>query len=884
MPTPPRLPPNLKVLGKSKTLTTASDKALESLDEQTSKTLPSRHSEDDLSTIDALQEMGASRVDSRMGILRSQLFFMLFSRLPYPVIMVLPFIHKDGKLLIRQLQQRRGRQQLTDEATETDASSSEAADGQRQTLIQQEPSPYLRYRCPEHPLTCSHLDQAQPAGDAVNHCQQCGFPGLLPENAEIRGQQGRYQVGRFLGSRGLGRLYLGQDVNRRQPVVIREYLLPSQHFNPNEQRVTRNTFETIAGLKLADGREQDFRLVTPWDAIGDRNDPERCYLVTQGAVDTFMTLRSVLAEQGALTPMQVRQVLNQVLQTLESLHGQSYVLPAGQIQTGLVHGNLNLDSIVILPDAASYYEQSQLLVFLRDLSLWESLFISPSASAQMLQAKDDRIALGHVGLALLVGHWHDEYGRPLKPRSPKVWPGKDLPLEQFLRQLLDIEEPTFASATEARQALLQLPLPPTTPWTTLVSAAPAEPVRKRQVPFWVWLALLAGLGVLGTALLGWWWSRRRAIASQPPPVCCIAEVDAVPLGQFNYAAARQGIWYPLWHSKNLVIQDKTLEQVLEAEQPDLNLQLTPMTSSQAAIAEVRRDTVDFAIAPLPDSRPIDLTIEPIAYDGLAVFVAFSYVERDQGLPHHLQGQISLTQLRQLYTGEITNWQALGGPNLPVKLYVPDQPELIQVFEERVLQTPEAIESFRRLWGLEGAQPSHQAEGFISRSEIVATDGEMLSTLEMAEGFISRREIAATDGEILSTLEMLTQILEDFEAETQVGSIGFASLSQVYGQCSVYPLAIAADDHPGVQPLHQRDGVPISPAVDLCGDKGDYGPERTLFANQTYPLAYPLAVFYRLDNSRLPIGSTFVQMMTTDEGQQMLAKTGLVPLQSPQRVE
>ncbi|MEO0824107.1 MAG: substrate-binding domain-containing protein [Cyanobacteria bacterium J06639_16] len=855
MPTPPRLPANLKVLGKSKTLSTVSDRALETVDER-AETLSSRHGEDDLSTIDALQEMGASRVDSRMGILRSQLFFMLFSRLPYPVIMVLPFIHKDGKLLIRQLQWRRGRQKLTDEATETDTSTSEAVDRQRQTLIQKEPSPYLRYRCPDHPLTCSQLDQTQPAGDAVNHCQQCGFPGLLPENAEIRGQQGRYRVGRFLGSRGLGRLYTGQDVNRQQPVVIREYLLPVQHFNAAEQHLTRNTFETIAGLKLADGREQDFRLMEPWDVIGDRNDPERCYLITKGAVDTFPTLRSVLVQQGALKPSQVRQILNQVLQTLESLHGQTYVLPAGQIQKGLVHGNLNLDSIVILPDADSYYEQPQLLAFVRDLALWESLFIPPPAPAQISQAKDDRVALGQIGLSLLVGHWNDEYGRPLKPRSAQVWPGKDLPLEQFLRQLLDIEAPTFASATEARQALLQLPPLPTTPLTSLQAVAPAEPTRTRRLPLWVWLILLAGLvGVIGAGLLGWWLSRRRAIASQPPSVCCIAEVAAVPPGQFNYAAARQGIWYPLWHSKNLVVQGKTLEQVLEAEQSDLNLQLTPVASSQVAIDQVGQDGVDFAIAPLPNNRPTDVTIEPIAYDGLAVFVAFSYVEREQGLPHHLQGQISLTQLRQLYTGEITNWQALGGPNLPVKLYLPNQPELIEIFEARVLQTPEAIQTFRRLWGLEMGQTSRRADSFISRPEIESTDGEMLPTLEM-----------------------LTQTLEDFEAEAQIGSIGFASLSQVYGQCSVYPLAIAADDDDdAVQPLYQQDGTPISPAADLCGDKGNYGPAQSLFANQTYPLAYPLAVLYRPDNSRLPIGPIFVQMMTTDEGQQILGKTGLVPL-------
>ncbi|MEO0989140.1 MAG: septum site-determining protein, partial [Cyanobacteria bacterium J06639_14] len=561
---------------------------------------------------------------------------------------------------------------------------------------------------------------------------------------------------------------------------------------------------------------------------------------------------------GALTPSQVRQILNQVLQTLESLHGQKYMLPGGQLQTGLVHGNLNLDSLVMLPDANSYYEKPQLLTFLRDLALWEFLFMPPPLSKPIPQVTDDLSALGRIGFYALVGRWTDSYGRRLKPHNSQIWPGSDLPLEQYLRQLLGLENPTFADAATARQALLRLPTPrhvSTSPRPHALSPS-SSPPSPRRLPLWFWLLLLGGLGLLGALLFGWWWSRRQAIASSPPPLCCITDVSAVPPGQFTYAAERQGTWYPLWHSKNLVAQDQTLEQVLESQQPDLNLQLLPVPTRQDAITHVLQDAAAFAIAPLTASRPPDLMAEPIAYDGLVAFVAFSYVERDRGLPQHLQGQLSLSQLRQLYTGEILNWEELGGPDLPVKLYLPAQPELIQVFEERVLQTPEAIATFRRQWHLEESDP-----------------------LSSSLGFTTPPDPDAINGETLPILAMLRSILQDFERQPQVGSLGFASLSQIYGQCSVYPLAIAADNAPTVQPLYQKDDTPISPALDLCEDKGNYGPKQTLFVNQTYPLAYPLTVFYRLDNSRVAIGPLFVQMMTTDEGQQMLSKTGLVPLRA-----
>lgn len=805
-----------------------------------------------IGTIGALRSSATSQLGSRLSREQSRLF-SVYRYLPYPLVRVLPFIREDVKQRIQEWQAQRLSRRTDDEAESAVADIDIRLSAPRTESL----SPYPLYRCPEQPLACSYLLSAIAHEADISHCPQCGFPALLQENAEIRGRRGRYRVNCFLQSRGLGRLYAGQDVTQQQPVVIREYVLPRQYFSSTEQQLTRDIFETIAGLKLADGREQDFRIVEPRDAVGDRQHPERCYLITTGPVDTYPTLRSVLSKQGALRPSQVRKVLNQALQTLESLHGQKYTLPAGQIQTGLVHGNLTLDSIVMLPDADSYYEQPQLLIFLRDLSLWESLFKASSKPTQVPKISDDLTALGRVGLYLLLGYWTDEYGRRLKPQNLRIWPGKDLPLEQYVRQLLGLDAPIFESAQAARQALLRLPSPPgvePTPTTAILE----EPARKQR-PLWFWLLLLGVLGLIGAALFGWWWSRRQAIASQAPTLCCIKDVSTVPPGQFTYAAERQGTWYPLWVSKNLVTQNQTLEQVLEAVQPDLDLQLEPVSSYQAAIDQILQDTAEFAIAPVPDNRPTaNLTVEPVAYDGLVAFVAFSYVERDRGLPHHLRGQLSLDQLRQLYTGEILNWQELGGPDLLVKLYLPEHPDLVRIFEQRVLQTPEAIQSFRRHWGLENLQTSLPPTSFVSPPSQDAINGETLPTLEM-----------------------LQQILQDFEADSQVGSIGFASLSQIYSQCSVYPLAIATNSAPAIQPFYQLDDTPISPESDLCGDKGNYAPKQSLFAERAYPLAYPLAVLYRPDNSRVPVGPAFAQMFTTDEGQQMLSKTGLVPLRNLQ---
>ena len=255
-------------------------------------------------------------------------------------------------------------------------------------------------------------------------------------------------------------------------------------------------------------------------------------------------------------------------------------------------------------------------------------------------------------------------------------------------------------------------------------------------------------------------------------------------------------------------------------------------------------------------------MDAIAYDALVVFVPFSYHERQNGLPQGLNGQITIHELRRLYTGDIHNWQELGGPDLPVQRYIPLNADAIHVFEQKVLKSEEAIAKFRQNLP---QHPSHTADDSFVERQVPLTHGKTPIQEE--------------------TLPMLRQMLRDFEVGTS-GGIGFAPLSQVFGQCSVYPLAIRTPGQTAVQPIMQteQDGSnsPITPAIDLCEDKGRYEPNIAVLQPQLepsliYPLAYPLAVIYPRDNSRPAIGQAFVELIKTKESQALLSKTGLVPL-------
>ncbi|MGB7519292.1 MAG: hypothetical protein WA896_06650, partial [Spirulinaceae cyanobacterium] len=181
------------------------------------------------------------------------------------------------------------------------------------------------------------------------------------------------------------------------------------------------------------------------------------------------------------------------------------------------------------------------------------------------------------------------------------------------------------------------------------------------------------------------------------------------------------------------------------------------------------------------------------------------------------------------------------------LYIPLEKEAREIFEKQVLKTPQAISQFRDL-----IKSKNQRRSFASNPEIIP----------------------------LQTFEMLRNGYGDFE-KTATGSIGFAPISKVVGQCSVYPLALKSGQEVTVSPLKKRNNQPVTPQTDLCDQKGSYAPNAEQIANQEYPLAYALAVIYPRDNSREAVGEKFAAILKTKEAQDLIEKTGLVPLEKRQ---
>jgi len=640
-------------------------------------------------------------------------------------------------------------------------------------------------------------------------------------HAEVRGRQGIYQVERWLGRRGQGHLFAAVKLGAQQPVVLKEFLLPGRVFNPMEARQRQQQFVSLAGLARTDGRSQDARVIQPEDAIADTFSVERCYLITDPR-DASPTLRQRLRDLGAWSPEEVRQLLDQGLQSLLHLHQQAVMLPSGQRQFGLVHGNLSLDSLLWVE-----YAPNRGFVYLTDLALWERIFDPPTAerfsvAVTPAAVSRDLVALGAVAYALLTEQETIPADLPL---ADLEIPQADPYLAAFVERLLT--PAAFSSAEAAWQQLLALPRLTPAEREKLTPEVASE-VPARRLPRWPIAA--AGVAILLVGGTLWWWrlSRRQAPAQAIAPVCCLEEVGAVPAGDYVYTGVGTGIWDYVLSQENLGQRGQTLKSALQQAQPELSLTYIPAESVAAAIAAVQRGDAEFAILPrfAELEIPSELAADAIAHDGLAVFVAFSYVERNRGLPQALGGDLSVAQLSDLYIGEVETWRDLSRTWLPVKRYAPQNIEALQLFEQQVL--------------------------------------DPLSLTRIPEL------------EVLPTFPMLRSILQDFESE-QLGSIGFAPLSQVFGQCSVYPLAIKGETGEAVPPLIFGDGSAITPNVDLCDRKGVYFPNAAALQTGEYPLAYEIIVLFPQNNSRVPIGPKFVELLRTTEGQQLLRAAGLVPL-------
>ncbi len=288
-----------------------------------------------------------------------------------------------------------------------------------------------------------------------------------------------------------------------------------------------------------------------------------------------------------------------------------------------------------------------------------------------------------------------------------------------------------------------------------------------------------------------------------------AGVTNVPTGQFRYGGSTT--WAPIRGIITPAIQRSfpgfsLLYTESPNQSPGSGVGIQMLISGELSFAQSSRPT---SASEKQQSTQQGITLQeiPVAMEAVAVVT-------HPDLP--LSG-LTLSQLSDIYTGKITNWRQVGGPDLTV---VPvsrsDQGGTVQYFREKVL--------------------NGQAFGSAVQAQ---------STTTAAIRYVSDNP----------------------------GAIYYASAPELIGQCTVAPLPIGSDPRELVPPYQPPYVLPQN-----CPAQRNQLNLKAI-QNQSYPLTRPIFVVVRQgDLASEGSGKAYAQLLKTDDGKRLLNEAGFVAVQ------
>ncbi|MUL39243.1 PstS family phosphate ABC transporter substrate-binding protein [Gloeocapsopsis dulcis] len=280
----------------------------------------------------------------------------------------------------------------------------------------------------------------------------------------------------------------------------------------------------------------------------------------------------------------------------------------------------------------------------------------------------------------------------------------------------------------------------------------------------------------------------------------LTEVSNVPQGIFNYSAS------PTFASLRPTVSSR-----LAQAQRQFQLRFVePVSTAQGSSVGIKM-LLDGELSFVLSSRPLrenelaqarqrGFALEqiPIALDGITFFAN----------PRNLLVGLNLSQLQDIFSGKINNWETVGGPDLPITAFS---------FDPEVSGTADVVQ------------------------QRVLAGGEFGKNVQITS----------------TAMESILKV-----ADTP-GGIGYSSAA-VAGQEKIYPLPISIA--PGE--------TFISPFVGI----NEKVLNKAALANGSYPLTRRLFAIVKRDGGLdEQAGVSYVNLLTTDEGQKLIEQAGFVPI-------
>lgn len=331
------------------------------------------------------------------------------------------------------------------------------------------------------------------------------------------------------------------------------------------------------------------------------------------------------------------------------------------------------------------------------------------------------------------------------------------------------------------------------------------------------LTFLITIGLVGAGV--WWFIQRSGTgvgnltpnqsdrSQQLNSVETFARVENVPEGLFNYGGSTT--WAPL---------RKEVDPLIQAVWPQFQLRYTSPVAEAPGSGTGIKMLLNNQLAFSQSSRPIDneeyqqasqrgfkLKEIPVAIDGIAIAAN----------PNLNVPGLTVAQLKDIYTGKLTNWNQVGGPNLPITPY------------------------------------SRRKE-----------DG---GTVEFFVENILGDEEFGTNVEFIPTT---TQALR--EVGNNPGGIYYASAPEVVPQCSVKTLPLGREANELVPPYQE----PFVPLSQCPSQRNQLNSEA--FKQGQYPITRRLFVIIK-QNGQVDeqAGEAYAKLLLTAQGQELIGQAGFI---------
>jgi phosphate transport system substrate-binding protein len=297
-----------------------------------------------------------------------------------------------------------------------------------------------------------------------------------------------------------------------------------------------------------------------------------------------------------------------------------------------------------------------------------------------------------------------------------------------------------------------------------------------------------------------------SLGSMPSSVSSgFATVTQIPRGLFTYGGSTT--WAPIRRDVDPALQSAHPQFQLRYTNP---IQGTP--GSGKGIQMLLDNQLDFAQSSRPlenkeyeaaKARGFSLKEIPVAIDSIAIAV-----HPNLNIPG-----LTLAQLRDIYIGKITNWQQVGGADLPITAY-----------------------------------SRHQQDG---------------GTVEFfVNNVLDQQPFGRNVQFIYSTTVALRKLAVD------PGGIYYASAPEIVGQCTVKPLSLGSTANQLVAPYQEP---LVSPAE--CPAKRNQL-NATAFQSGQYPITRRLFVIVKVNAQEdQKAGEAYANLLLTFQGQDLISKSG-----------